>query len=119
MTFPALREALVAAGRNPLSVTCADYDSAETVSRAPSDAWKLRHHDGVWDVGAAERGHFVLDSRLETESEACALLARILLVGHPVQHQTPEQRVAAEAITRDASARARERIAAMKRDQQS
>lgn len=118
MNFPELREALIAAGRDPLSVTSNEYDTAETVSRAASDAWKLWHHDGVWDVGAAERGRFVLDTRFETESEACELLARILLTPTPIEVETPEQRARSEAITRDANAAARARIAAM-REQQS
>ena len=117
MNFQQLREALVAAGIDPLAVTSNEYDSAETVSRAASDAWKLWHHDDVWDVGAAERGRFVLDTRFETEAEACELLARILLSFPAVEIQTSEQLERSDAITREANERARARIAEMRRQE--
>lgn len=117
MNFIDLRAALTAAGRDPLAVTCSDYDDAETVSRALSDRWVLWHHDGAWDVGGVERGRFLLDSRHETESDACDRLVQILLVGHPVHHQSADERASSEAITRANGQRARERIAELRRQQ--
>lgn len=111
MTFQELRALLRQLGRNPLVVTCAKYDTAEDLAQAPSDAWIVWEHDGQVDVGAAERGRFVLTHRFETEAAACDYLAEILGTPPPVHQESTSEKARSEAVTMNFEEQMRRQLA--------